>query len=275
MLTLSLAAVLAAAVLSTAFLSGIFGMAGGMILMGILLAIMPLPAAMVLHGFTQMASNGWRAWLWRAHVEWRIVAHYCLGAVAAALGFAAMRLVTDKATALVIIGLLPFVVLLLPERLALDIRRPVQAFACGVICTVLMLLAGVSGPIFDAFFVRSALNRKAMVATKATVQVLGHLLKVAYFGHVLVAAGTDASAVAPMAVVLAVVLAIAGTQLARRVLDAISEAQFRRWSRVLIATIATVYLAQGIYLFVSGPQATGNPIAATAAAEPSEPAQTR
>ena len=45
---------------ATSFLSGLFGMAGGMILVGVLLAIMPVPTAMVLHAVTQMASNGWR-----------------------------------------------------------------------------------------------------------------------------------------------------------------------------------------------------------------------
>src|SRR3954454_20225446 len=45
----------------TAFLSGLFGMAGGLILIGVLLTLMPLPTAMVLHAITQMASNGWRA----------------------------------------------------------------------------------------------------------------------------------------------------------------------------------------------------------------------
>src|SRR5262249_47189838 len=66
MLTLPFAAALSAAVISTSFLSGIFGMAGGMLLMGILLLLMPFAAAMVLHGVTQMASNLWRAWLWRS-----------------------------------------------------------------------------------------------------------------------------------------------------------------------------------------------------------------
>ena len=51
---------------ATAFLSGLFGMAGGLILIGVLLTLMPLPTAMVLHAITQMASNGWRAFLWRA-----------------------------------------------------------------------------------------------------------------------------------------------------------------------------------------------------------------
>ena len=68
---------------ATAFLSGIFGMAGGMVLIGILLVLLPVPAAMVLHAVTQMASNGWRGWLWRRHVRWRPVAAYAAGAVAA------------------------------------------------------------------------------------------------------------------------------------------------------------------------------------------------
>ena len=58
----------------TAILSGVFGMAGGLILIGVLLVLMPLPQAMVLHAITQMASNGWRAVLWRQHIEWRIAA---------------------------------------------------------------------------------------------------------------------------------------------------------------------------------------------------------
>src|SRR4051794_41871999 len=61
-------AALGALMVATAFLSGLFGMAGGMILIGVLLMLMPLPTAMVLHAITQMASNGWRAFLWRAHI---------------------------------------------------------------------------------------------------------------------------------------------------------------------------------------------------------------
>ena len=62
-------AILVAAMVGTAFLSGIFGMAGGLILVGILLAIMPLPEAMMLHGITQLASNGWRGAMWSRYVR--------------------------------------------------------------------------------------------------------------------------------------------------------------------------------------------------------------
>ena len=61
-----LISVLCLAMVGTSFLSGIFGMAGGMILVGILLVLLPVPEAMMLHGVTQMASNGWRGLLWLA-----------------------------------------------------------------------------------------------------------------------------------------------------------------------------------------------------------------
>src|SRR5688572_20076871 len=97
--------ILAVSALLTSFISGILGMAGGMILMGILLAMMPLPAAMMLHGITQLASNGWRALLWRASVEWRVLRGYCLGALVALAFFAVVQLVVSKPIALITLGL--------------------------------------------------------------------------------------------------------------------------------------------------------------------------
>ena len=40
---------LCATMVGTSFLSGIFGMAGGLVLVGVLLALMPVPEAMALH----------------------------------------------------------------------------------------------------------------------------------------------------------------------------------------------------------------------------------
>src|SRR5512143_3413356 len=94
--TPGLLAVLAASALVTSFISGILGMAGGMILMGILLALVPLPAAMMLHGITQLAANGWRALLWRSEVDWRVFRGYAYGALMALAVFAAVRLVVGK-----------------------------------------------------------------------------------------------------------------------------------------------------------------------------------
>src|SRR3546814_12524832 len=61
-------------IVGTSFLSGIFGMAGAMVLVGVLLAVLPVPEAMALPAVTQVASHGWRAVLRWRHVRWRAVA---------------------------------------------------------------------------------------------------------------------------------------------------------------------------------------------------------
>src|SRR5205807_6772057 len=100
---------------ATAFLSGLFGMAGGLILIGVLLALMPLPTAMVLHAITQMASNGWRAFLWRAHIRWRPVAVYLIGCALALTLWSITRYVPDKPIALLLLGVTPFMARLMPS----------------------------------------------------------------------------------------------------------------------------------------------------------------
>ncbi len=243
--TPGLLAVLALSALVTSFISGILGMAGGMILMGILLAVLPVPAAMMLHGITQLASNAWRALLWRRDVDWRVFRGYALGALASAAFFAAVKLVVGKPIALVVMGFTPFVALALPERLHLNVERRGQPAACGLICNALNLTAGVSGPILDIFFVRSKMGRHRVVATKAMTQSFSHVLKIFYFGAVMAVEG---SAVEPWLAAFMVALALTGTSLSRRVLDRMNDASFRRWTRWTVMTLGVFYLANGLYL---------------------------
>ena len=246
--SLLLLSVLGVSALVTSFISGILGMAGGMILMGILLAMLPLPAAMMLHGITQLASNGWRAWLWRHEVDWRVFRGYIYGSLAALAVFTAVQLVVSKPVALIILGLTPFVALALPESLHLNVERRFHSTLCGAICTVLNLTAGVSGPILDVFFVRSAMTRHRVVATKAMTQSFSHLMKIAYFGVIAAVAGATVHwGVAAMMVALAVV----GTTLSRSVLEKMNDASFRQWTRWTVVTIGVVYLGSGATLLLN------------------------
>ena len=237
--------ILAVSAVVTSFISGILGMAGGMILMGILLALMSLPAAMMLHGITQLASNAWRALLWRTEVDWRVFRGYAYGALLSLAIFAAVRLVVSKPVALIVMGFTPFLTLALPEKLHLNVERKGHPFACGVICSALSLTAGVSGPILDVFFVRSKMGRHAVVATKAMTQSLSHVLKIIFFGTVAVVEG---SRVEPWLAAMMVVLAFTGTSLSRRVLERMDDASFRLWTRWTVMTLGVVYIGNGAYL---------------------------
>jgi len=243
--SLAVFAILAVSVLVTSFISGILGMAGGMILMGVLLAMLPLPQAMMLHGITQLASNAWRAVIWRRDVDFRILRGYALGAVSALAGFAVVHLVLSKPVALLMLGCTPFVTLALPEKLHLNVERPGHPFACGIICSALALTAGVSGPILDVFFVRSKMNRHRVVATKAGTQSLSHILKIIYFGAIVSVEGAH---VHPVLGALMVALAFTGTSFSQPVLKRMNDASFRRWTRWTVMSIGVFYLVSGVAL---------------------------
>jgi uncharacterized membrane protein YfcA len=233
------------AVVATSFISGILGMAGGMILMGALLALMPVPAAMLLHGVTQMASNGWRALLWRTEIAWPIAARIAAGALVALAVFGTLRLVVSRPVAYLILGTTPFATYLLPRDAHLDVDRRGHAFACGVVCTVLQLLCGVSGPLLDVFFLRSKMGRRAVVATKAAAQTFGHAVKILYFGAL--SAGAD-SAVEWWLALTMIGLAMLGTTLSRKALERISDVDFRQWTRRTVLVVGAYYLGSGAWM---------------------------
>lgn len=234
---------IAATTVATSFVSGVFGMAGGMMLMGVLLALLPLPTAMVLHGVTQLASNGSRAWIHRRSIDWRVLRGGALGTFATFALLMALHVVVEKPVALVILGLSPFVAFALPRRLALNVERRGHPFACGVACTLFSLTAGVAGPILDLFFTRSSLGRHAVVATKAAMQSLGHTVKIAYFGGL---AAWTATGIEPWFAGLLVALAWLGTKASGKLLEKISDAAFRRWTNRIVMGLGAFYLCTGL-----------------------------
>ena len=248
-MSLGVAFALAVVVFATSFLSGIFGLAGGLILMGALLLFLPVTSAMVLHATTQIASNGSRAFLWRAHADKGIFARYMIGGAAAFALFASVRFVPDRALVYVALGVMPFVGFVLPESLAPRADRRFGAEVSGFIATALQLISGVSGPALDIFLIRSDLGRRAVVATKALCQTATHFMKLVYFGGLIGAGSGD---VHPLVLALAMALAVLGTNLAKSVLERMSDVQFRRWMKALMIVIGTFYMAQGVYLYATG-----------------------
>jgi uncharacterized membrane protein YfcA len=241
-------AALGALMVATAFLSGLFGMADGMILIGVLLALMPLPAAMVLHAITQMASNGWRALLWRAHISWRPVFVYFIGCAIALAIWSIARYVPDKPIALLMLGVTPFLARILPSDLKPNPESVWQGAVYGSICMGLMLMTGVIGPLLDTYFLGGGkMDRRGIIATKATCQVASHFTKLIYFGGII----DSAASLNPVLALVAIAASMLGTTLSRRVLEAMSDQQFRRWANHLITTVASYYLLYGGWLLVA------------------------
>lgn len=247
MLPLLTAALVALCVFLTSTLSGVFGMAGGLVLLAVLLAMLPVATAIAVQGAIQIVANGSRAWFSREHIDWRVLGVICLGLAAAALALYILRYTPDLATVCIAIGLMPILVWIPKHWLALDASKPHHAFLCGFLGGGLNLAVGASGPTVDIFFIRTLMDRRKIIATKAATQVISHAAKVVFYGGLATAmSGNDW-----LLVLVAAPFAVAGTNLGYHILQRMSDDGFRAWTRWVVTGIGLFYLGRGIFLLAA------------------------
>lgn len=226
----------------TAMLSGMFGMAGGLILLWVLLFLMPVGTAIAVHGVIQIVSNGSRAWFSRHYIDRRILGFLCVGLAISAVTLLIVNYKPNIIVVSIAIGVMPVLVWLPVQRLQLDASRPSHALVCGLIAGALTVGVGVSGPTIDIFFIRTMMDRRKVIATKAAVQVISHATKVVFYWH--------AASLLPVsdwiAVLIAAPIAILGTSAGNAVLQRMTDANFRAWTRWIVTGVGVVYLLQGL-----------------------------
>jgi uncharacterized membrane protein YfcA len=241
-------ALIGATIVVSSFLSGVFGLAGGMVLLGVLLVFLEVTAAMVLFSVIQFFANAWRALQWWGFVRWRIVWLYCLGG---AVAFAVMRLIAfipDKALVYLLLGIMPFLIELIPAQARPNIEWRGVPFLTGMLTTVVQFLTGVGGLFLDIFFQKSLLDRKTTLATKAVAQTVSHVLRASYF----ISFGSIGDEISLWNVLVAIVLAIGGTAVAPYVIERMSDHDFRQWTRAIIFIISGVYIGRAVWLVWQG-----------------------
>jgi uncharacterized membrane protein YfcA len=249
-ITLPVASLIIAGVFGTSVLSGILGMAGGMVLMGLLAWVLPVQQAMILHAVSQFTANGSRAFFHRKHIYRKSLPYYFAGLAIMFALFTMLRLVPDKFVVFILLGAGPFTTFLLPKDMKLDFTKKWHAFTCGVLVTGFQLTGGVSGPMLDMFFQTRHLTRHETVSTKAFTQAVSHITKFIYFGFV---ASTFSAATEglPLWLCLAVIpAAISGTSASKFILDKLSDKHFYAATQTALFTIGTVYLFKAAALWI-------------------------
>mgnify|MGYP000846405786 CR=1 FL=1 len=238
------------AVGATAALSGVFGMAGGMILIALLALLLPIPEAMVVHALAQGFANGARAGLlWRA-IRWRGLGTYALGVLLTVALVQWVAWVPSKGILLLLLGATPFLALALPSRFALHFEHRLHSFFAGLFVTGGQLFAGASGPLLDSFFLRGNQSREATVATKGFAQCLGHGAKLGVYGPLLWQQEGASTLSWPLLLALGPV-AILGTVAGTRLLKRWSDGAFNRWSRRLVQGLGLIAMSSGVLILLS------------------------
>jgi len=229
-------------VLVSAFISGIFGMAGGLILIGVLAAMLPVATAMLVHGAVQLVSNGYRAFLWRKYILWGTFGRYAIGAAAGFIALLANAWRPEARAVYLFLGLTALLIWLPTSWIRMDIFKRGQAELAGFGVQALNTLGGVAGPQLDIFFVTTDIDRRAIVATKSVTQMLAHLVKIAFRGVRVIGATGDSTFPPVWFFALAVSLSMLGTALGGKLLERMSDVDFKRAMKWLVTAIGAVML---------------------------------
>ena len=239
-------AVIGFTIVLTSFISAVFGMAGGMVLLGVLLVYLDVASR---HGAVldhpvrgQRLAGGALARL-RALADLLLV---CRRRAARVRIMWTIAYVPDKASVYLLLGVMPFVDRSPAGRHAAQHRVARRAVRHRLSDHDRAVLSGVGGMFLDIFFHKSMLDRKTTIATKAMTQTFSHVVRGVYFGTLAGIgdlrfdrgaggrAGDRRRLAAPF------------------VLERMTDHGFRQWTRALIMTISRVYLVRAGMLFWRG-----------------------
>jgi uncharacterized membrane protein YfcA len=224
-------------------------MLGGLILMGVLISFLSVGPAMVLHGLIQATSNGYRAWLNRDDINWKVILTLLIGSVISLIILFFIAFEPSKILVIFALGLLPYIAWAVPKELSLDITKPhVSVFAGGVVVGS-NLISGTGGPILDIFFQKVDMTRHQVVATKAVAQTVGHLAKIIFFGGLIVSFSFE-NWPNPTFLLIAIIFSVIGTTLGKRVLDTIDDKFFFRWTQIIVLSVGALFIIRGLFLLM-------------------------
>lgn len=164
----------------TSTLAAVFGLGGGMLLIAVLPHFLSPLALIPMHGVTQLASNGSRAWLSRQSIHWPAVRPFMFGSVLGIVVFAQVLTWVSFEWLPVWIG--GYILLSQFSRLFNRLMVRVESlFLLGALQTGLGVLVGATGPLTTTLLLKRGLKKDPLVATNGLLMCASHGFKVVLF----------------------------------------------------------------------------------------------
>ena len=225
--------------LISALVSGMTGLAGGVLLLSVLTVSLPLEAVVPLHALIQVIANLSRVLLLRQHIEWRIWRAFNLLALPA--GIAGVYCVTAFPKDLTR-GLIGFVItlaavyMLTPSRPKSKMTTHSARYVLlGAISSLLGMVVGATGPLIAPFFIIGGLSRERFIATKSACQLTVQVIKTILFAQLL----NFAYAKYTSSIILITTGVLLGTWVARRLLARIQGVWLEKLTALLLIVLGT------------------------------------
>lgn len=237
-----LTAAIAAVGFFTAALSGVAGIGGGTILIGVLYALGLAPTVAVpLHAAVQFVSNLSRTVAYLKHVEWRAAGWFLL--TAAPTPFLVAPLVAAVNVNVILLLLAGLILTsLVPTRDGGEPLKPVPSFLlAGLLNGTIGMFVSATGLFVGRLFLRPEWSKETVIATLAMTQTLGHLLRVLGYAAVGFAVSQRLDMLVPL-----VVAVIAGTFAGRLLNQRLDETRFRQLFKLILIVLSLKLIYDGV-----------------------------
>jgi len=171
---------LSAASFVTSMITAAFGIGGGLGLLAVMPAVVPISAVVPLHGVSQLVSNASRFLIGRRDAETRLLPAYCVGAcLGAGVGYFFIGRVPDHYLSAVLGS---FILLCTWTELVKKLGRVVTSFfTIAFIQTFLSLFVASVGLISQPVLIKQGLARDRVIVTHAMQMSVLHAVKVFAF----------------------------------------------------------------------------------------------
>ena len=207
-------------------------------LLAILASTLPPIALIPVHGLVQLGSNGNRALMTRAHIDWSMVKFFSIGAVIGAL--CASLIVVQLPLYLIQLCVALFILFLVwgpkPKKQQMSDNGHIAA---GLGTTLISMFVGATGPLVAGFVHRQNYDKLEATSTFATCMSLQHCLKMIVFTLI----GFSFWQWLPL-ILLMVLGGMLGTWLGLKMLNKIPQKLFSQVFRLVITLMAARLLWQ-------------------------------
>lgn len=233
---------IAIAAFFTATLSGVAGLGGGTVLIGIFYALGFAPVVAVpLHAAVQLISNGSRTLAYMKHVQWRAALWFGLGAIPAPFLIAPWVANADQNAIRLLMAALIAVSLLPENKQSVKIPTHLAVLFAGLLNGSLGMFIGATGLVIGRLFLRPEWRKESVIGTLALCQSIGHLAKIGGF------ATLGLSAIARLDILLPLALAtVLGTFSGRWLHNYVSEELFQKVFRLILLILAIKLAYDGV-----------------------------
>lgn len=204
------------------FITAVFGIGGGVMVLAVLASLLPPVALIPIHGVVQLGSNAGRTAIMASHIDRPTFTYFLAGAVLGiTIGALAAMVVIDFSPAIVQIAVGGFILWTIFFKPPVFLAH--SAWVAGAFSSLLTMFFGATGPFVSAYIRTLGFERMRYVATHASCMTLQHGFKVLAFGFLGFAFGPYIWLILGM-----IAFGFLGTVIGKRVLMKIDEALFKK-----------------------------------------------